>query len=51
VLPRSSALLQSSVQLFLFGLVIAGFMIVEPRGLARLWRPVKHYVRLWPFSY
>ena len=37
--------------LVLFGLVIVGFMLLEPHGLVRIWRRVKDYVRLWPFSY
>jgi len=51
VVPGSSALLMSSLQLFLFGFVIVIFMLVEPHGLVRLWRHIKDYVRLWPFSY
>jgi branched-chain amino acid transport system permease protein len=51
VLPGNSAVLVSSAQFFLFGLVIVVFMVVEPQGLARLWRNVKDYFRLWPFSY
>jgi len=51
VLPGNSAILFSSAQFFLFGLVIVVFMIVEPQGLARIWRNIKDYFRLWPFSY
>lgn len=51
VLPGNSAILLSSAQFFLFGFVIVVFMIVEPQGLARIWRNVKDYFRLWPFSY
>jgi branched-chain amino acid transport system permease protein len=51
VLPGGSALVLSSAQVFSFGLVIVVFMAVEPQGLARTWRTVKDYVRLWPFSY
>ena len=50
-LPGYSALLLSSVQFFLFGFVIVVFMIFEPQGLARIWRNVKDYFRLWPFPY
>jgi len=46
----SSGLL-SSLQLFLFGLVIVLFMTLEPRGLARIWRSLKDAIRLWPFSH
>ena len=51
VLPGNPAILFSSLQFFLFGFVIVVFMIFEPQGLARLWRNVKDYFRLWPFSY
>jgi branched-chain amino acid transport system permease protein len=51
ILPGNSAILLSSAQFFLFGLVIVVFMVVEPQGLARIWRNVKDYFRLWPFSY
>ena len=34
-----------------FGLVIIIFLIVEPRGLARIWQRIKDYFRLWPFRY
>jgi branched-chain amino acid transport system permease protein len=51
VLPGNSAILLSSVQFFFFGSVIVAFMVWEPQGLARIWRNVKDYFRLWPFSY
>jgi branched-chain amino acid transport system permease protein len=34
-----------------FGLVVLGFLIFEPRGLARIWERFKAFYRLWPFSY
>ncbi|MFN8484482.1 MAG: branched-chain amino acid ABC transporter permease [Anaerolineae bacterium] len=34
-----------------FGLVIILFLVFEPEGLARMWRNIKDYFRLWPFSY
>ncbi|MBV9173743.1 MAG: branched-chain amino acid ABC transporter permease [Chloroflexi bacterium] len=37
LLPGSAAMVLSSVQVFLFGLIIVVCMAVEPRGLARLW--------------
>ncbi|RME64155.1 MAG: branched-chain amino acid ABC transporter permease, partial [Caldilineae bacterium] len=39
------------IQLGVFGVVIILFLIKEPEGLAKLWRDVKDYFRLWPFSY
>ena len=35
----------------LFGLTIVLFLIFEPEGLAKIWRNIKDYFRLWPFSY
>jgi branched-chain amino acid transport system permease protein len=34
-----------------FGAVVLGFLIFEPKGLARAWERFKAYYRLWPFSY
>jgi branched-chain amino acid transport system permease protein len=34
-----------------FGLAIVVFLIVEPRGLNRIWTRMKDYVRFWPFRY
>jgi branched-chain amino acid transport system permease protein len=41
----------SNVQSMLFGALIIGFLIVEPRGLARLWQVGKEKLRTWPFPY
>ncbi|MDP9265327.1 MAG: branched-chain amino acid ABC transporter permease [Chloroflexota bacterium] len=35
----------------IFGAAIVGFLILEPRGLAKLWHDLKDYFRLWPFKY
>lgn len=34
-----------------FGLVIILFLIFEPEGLNKMWKNIKDYFRLWPFSY
>lgn len=34
-----------------FGALIVFFLIFEPRGLAELWRRMKNFFLLWPFSY
>ncbi len=34
-----------------FGAAIILFLGFEPEGLAKLWRNIKDYFRLWPFSY
>lgn len=35
----------------LFGLLIIGFLVIEPRGLAVLWLRIRVYFQAWPFSY
>jgi branched-chain amino acid transport system permease protein len=40
-----------SLRLVIFGGLIILFLVVEPDGLARLWRNIRNYFRLWPFSY
>lgn len=39
------------IQQAAFGLVIILFLIFEPEGLNKMWKNVKDYFRLWPFSY
>ncbi len=39
------------IQQATFGLVIILFLIFEPEGLNKMWRNIKDYFRLWPFSY
>ncbi len=39
------------VQQGMFGLVIILFLILEPEGLNKIWKNIKDYFRLWPFSY
>ncbi len=39
------------IQLGVFGLVIILFLVFEPEGLNKIWKDVKDYFRLWPFSY
>jgi len=38
-------------QLAVFGLAIILFLIFEPEGLNKIWKDIKNYFRLWPFSY
>jgi branched-chain amino acid transport system permease protein len=40
-----------NLTLILFGALIIFFLVVEPEGLNRLWRNVRNYFRVWPFSY
>ena len=39
------------IQQAAFGLVIILFLVFEPEGLNKIWRNIKDYFRLWPFSY
>jgi branched-chain amino acid transport system permease protein len=34
-----------------FGALIVLFLVFEPRGLAEIWRRIKTFFLLWPFSY
>jgi branched-chain amino acid transport system permease protein len=43
--------LAAHVELMLLGILIMGFLIVEPHGLARLWALTKEKLRLWPFPH
>jgi branched-chain amino acid transport system permease protein len=42
---------QKQIELMVFGGLIIFFLIVEPRGLARLWQITKEKLRLWPFPH
>ncbi|MCS6845713.1 MAG: branched-chain amino acid ABC transporter permease [Caldilineales bacterium] len=48
--PAVAGLLPA-VQQAIFGLAIILFLVLEPEGLAKLWRNVKDYFYVWPFSY
>jgi branched-chain amino acid transport system permease protein len=41
----------SSLRLIIFGGLIIIFLVLEPEGLNRLWRNIRNYFRVWPFSY
>ncbi|HEX3864164.1 MAG TPA: branched-chain amino acid ABC transporter permease [Stellaceae bacterium] len=41
----------ANLRLIMFGGLIIFFLVVEPEGLDRLWRNVRNYFRVWPFSY
>ena len=40
-----------NLRLILFGGLIILFLVLEPEGLNRLWRNIRSYFRVWPFSY
>jgi branched-chain amino acid transport system permease protein len=39
------------VEAILYGLLIVGFLIFEPRGLFGIWIRIRNYWKSWPFSY
>jgi branched-chain amino acid transport system permease protein len=49
-IPLSTAMI-SQLEVMSFGALIVFFLIVEPRGLARLWAILREKLRLWPFPH
>jgi branched-chain amino acid transport system permease protein len=43
--------LVTNLRSIIFGVLIVLFLIIEPRGLARLWQIGKEKLRLWPFPH
>jgi branched-chain amino acid transport system permease protein len=43
--------LQKQIEVMVFGGLIIFFLIVEPKGFARLWQITKEKLRLWPFPH
>ena len=39
----------SPVRTVVFGLLIVGFLVFEPHGLAEVWRRTRRFFHLWPF--
>ncbi len=39
------------LQTVVFGLLIVVFLVLEPHGLAEMWRRGKNFFRLWPFAH
>ncbi len=48
---NANTALAAHVEIIVVGTLIIFFLIVEPHGLARLWRIAKEKLRLWPFPY
>lgn len=49
ILPNAAAML-SPVRTVVFGLLIVGFLIFEPKGLAEIVQRSRRYFHLWPFK-
>jgi branched-chain amino acid transport system permease protein len=43
--------LSAHFEFMIVGVLIMGFLIMEPHGLAQLWRLAKEKLRLWPFPH
>ena len=43
--------LAAHIEFMIIGGLIVVFLIVEPHGLAQLWRVAKEKLRLWPFPH
>jgi branched-chain amino acid transport system permease protein len=48
---RIGAATVEHITVMLIGVLIIGFLITEPHGLARLWQIAKQKLRVWPFPY
>ena len=48
--PAVAAQFAASLSLIVRGLIIAIFLVFEPRGLLHRWEVIRSYFRLWPFS-
>ena len=47
---EGASVLLSPVRTVVFGLLIAGFLVFEPHGLAEMWRRIRRFFHLWPFK-
>lgn len=43
--------LRSHIPLMLYGGLIVGFLLVEPLGLAKIYRNIRNYFLVWPFRH
>ena len=48
--PKATILIATTKPI-VFGIIVALFLIFEPKGLANRWERVKTYYRTWPFPY
>ncbi len=46
----NAAVVLSPLRTVVFGLLIVGFLLFEPHGLAEIWRRVRRFFHLWPFQ-
>jgi branched-chain amino acid transport system permease protein len=49
--PAAAGFSKGALSTIIYALLIIGFLVFEPRGLAGIWRRIQAYFRTWPFSY
>lgn len=49
IFPNAVAFL-SPIRTIVFGVLIIGFLLFEPQGLAEIWRRMRRFFHLWPFK-
>jgi branched-chain amino acid transport system permease protein len=49
--PSATGFSKGALATVIYALLIIVFLVVEPRGLAGIWRRIQAYFRTWPFSY
>ena len=47
--PAEAAVMLAPVRTIVFGVLIVGFLILEPHGLAEIWQRIRRFFHLWPF--
>ncbi len=48
--PAKSGLTKGALSTIIYAVLIIAFLVLEPRGLAGIWRRIQAYFRSWPFS-
>jgi branched-chain amino acid transport system permease protein len=49
--PAAAGFSKGALSTIIYALLIIGFLVFEPRGLAGIWRRIQAYFKTWPFSY
>lgn len=49
--PAKAGFTKGALSTTLYAILIIVFLVLEPRGLAGIWRRIQAYFRSWPFSY
>jgi branched-chain amino acid transport system permease protein len=49
--PSKSGFTKGALSTTIYAVLIIVFLVLEPRGLAGIWRRIQAYFKSWPFSY